>query len=470
MQTDKALRIAVVGHTNTGKTSLLRTLTRDRAFGEVDDAPGTTRQVQSATVMLDNQAVLTWYDTPGLEDSVALRDWIDGLHEPGVRLDGPDRIERFLADQTAQRQFEQEHRVLAQVLRSDALLYVVDSRDPVLAKHRDELYLLQSCARPVLPVLNFVASPQAATEPWIQTFTRQGMHIYLSFDTISPPINGLQMMYETLGQLMGERKVVLQALGQQVASARRARINAAVSLLADLCLQAASAQRIVKDDASEVSTATAQQQDEVRQFEQQFTAKLLELYQFSNEDYLPPTQGWSAGHWSTDLFSKETLAELGIDLGKGAAVGAAAGASVDVLTAGLSLGAGTLIGAAAGSAWQGFDRWGKDIKAKLSGQRSLMIADAVLAALATRNVRLIAALEQRGHASMSPVQIDEPGGQELDQRSLLKVVMVARRQSLRMHMLEFVGGLGGKRELTDDFKQVLINAKSLQPFLVDRLH
>lgn len=470
MQTDNVLRIAVVGHTNTGKTSLLRTLTRDRSFGQVNDSPGTTRQVQSATVMLDNQAVLTWYDTPGLEDSVALRDWIDALREPGVRLEGPDRIERFLADQTAQQQFEQEHRVLAQVLRSDALLYVVDSRDPILAKHRDELYLLQSCARPVLPVLNFVASPQAATEPWIQTFSRQGMHIHLSFDTISPPINGLQMMYETLGQLLGAHRAVLQALSQQVASARRARILAAVNLLGQLCLQATSAQRLVKDDASLVSAATLEQQEEVRQFEQQFTRKLLELYQFSDQDYLPPTQGWSGGHWSTDLFSRQTLTELGIDLGKGAAVGAAAGASVDVLTAGLSLGAGTLIGAAAGSAWQGLDRWGKDVKARLSGQRSVMIADAVVVALATRNVRLIAALEQRGHASVNPVRVDGLGVQELDQKDLLKVVMATRRQSRRMHMLEFVGGLGSQRELTDEFRQALLNAKSLQPFVSDGLH
>ncbi|HLS42613.1 MAG TPA: GTPase, partial [Paenalcaligenes sp.] len=40
-----ALRLAVVGHTNTGKTSLLRTLTRDANFGEVRNSPGTTRHV-----------------------------------------------------------------------------------------------------------------------------------------------------------------------------------------------------------------------------------------------------------------------------------------------------------------------------------------------------------------------------------------------------------------------------------------
>ena len=48
------LRVAVVGHTNTGKTSLLRTLARDVAFGEVSDAAGTTRHVEGLRLLADN--------------------------------------------------------------------------------------------------------------------------------------------------------------------------------------------------------------------------------------------------------------------------------------------------------------------------------------------------------------------------------------------------------------------------------
>lgn len=470
MGVDQVIRIAVVGHTNTGKTSLLRTLTRNREFGEVDDAPGTTRHVQSASALLDGRAVLQWFDTPGLEDSVALRDWIDGLHESGRRLEGPDRIERFLADQEIQHSFEQEHRVLAQVMRSDAVLYVVDCRDPILAKHRDELHILQSCARPVLPVINFVASPNADIEPWTQTFSRHGMHMHLSFDTISPPINGLQMMYQTLGQLLGERQSTFQDLSRQVAIERRKRILAAADLLTDLCLQAASAQRLIKDEPALVSVATQEQQEDIRLFEKAFVTKLLNLYQFSEDDYLPPTQGWSSGHWSTDLFSKQALSDLGIDLGKGAAFGAAAGATFDVLSAGLSLGVGTLIGAAAGSAWQGVDRWGKDIKAKLYGQRALMVGDAILLGLATRNVRLIAALEQRGHASTLPLAVASHATQEFDPKTLLKTFMAARRQSLRLKVLQLMGAAQSSRELHAELKQALLGAQSLQPLVADGLH
>lgn len=41
----KTLKIAIVGHTNTGKTSLIRTLTRERNFGEVKDEASDRKSV-----------------------------------------------------------------------------------------------------------------------------------------------------------------------------------------------------------------------------------------------------------------------------------------------------------------------------------------------------------------------------------------------------------------------------------------
>lgn len=465
------LNIAVVGHTNTGKTSLLRTLGRDRTFGQVDDSPGTTRQVSSLPVMLENETALVWFDTPGLEDSVSLRDWVDGIEAAGTRLDGPDRIARFLSDQLAGREFEQEQRVLAQVVRSDAMLYVVDARDPVLAKHRDELYLLQCCARPVLPVLNFVASAQADPQPWIQVFARHGMHIHLSFDSISPPINGEQMMYETLGQLLSEHRSLLKDLAAQSVSRRRERVTAAIDRLTSSCLEVAAVHCSVKNEPTAIDRAVDAQQQQVRALEQIFVAELLAVYQFSDQDYLPPTQGWAQGQWQADLFAQTTLKELGIDIGKGAAVGAVAGAAVDVLSAGLSLGTGTLIGAAAGSAWQGIDRWGKNIKASVLGERELVVSDAVLLGLATRNVRLVAALEQRGHASYSPVVLaDSDEKVEFEHASFLACCHQVRQQTLKHQVMQFFGASTSTEDTRADIHRILMLANALKPLTTDGLH
>lgn len=106
----EVLRLAVVGHTNTGKTSLLRTLMRDPEFGEVQDRPGTTRQVQGARLSLPNQQTVELYDTPGMEDGMGLLDYLDQVAPPAQRMDGPDRIRRFLDTPESTRRFEQEAR------------------------------------------------------------------------------------------------------------------------------------------------------------------------------------------------------------------------------------------------------------------------------------------------------------------------------------------------------------------------
>ena len=107
----KPLKLAVVGHTNVGKTSLLRTLTRDVGFGEVSHRPSTTRHVEGARLSVDGEPLLELYDTPGLEDAIALLDYLERLEQPGERLDGPARLARFLDASEARQRFEREYLV-----------------------------------------------------------------------------------------------------------------------------------------------------------------------------------------------------------------------------------------------------------------------------------------------------------------------------------------------------------------------
>ena len=77
----EVLKVAVVGHTNTGKTSLLRTLTRDVAFGEVSNRPATTRDVEAVMLMVNGEPAIELFDTPGLEDSSGLLERLDELRQ-----------------------------------------------------------------------------------------------------------------------------------------------------------------------------------------------------------------------------------------------------------------------------------------------------------------------------------------------------------------------------------------------------
>ena len=84
-----ALKVAIVGHTNTGKTSLVRTLTRDAGFGEVSDRPATTRHVEGTVLLVDGRPLVELYDTPGLEDPIGLLEQLDRM-----RGDRRQRLDR----------------------------------------------------------------------------------------------------------------------------------------------------------------------------------------------------------------------------------------------------------------------------------------------------------------------------------------------------------------------------------------
>ncbi|MDU5726448.1 MAG: GTPase domain-containing protein, partial [Neisseria sp.] len=115
------LSLAVVGHTNTGKTSLLRTLLRDSTFGEVKNAPSTTRHVEEALINDGDDSLVYLYDTPGLEDAGGVLDWLET--HTSARDDGIERIQQFLNSHESHHEFNQEAKVLRQVMQSDMAMY-----------------------------------------------------------------------------------------------------------------------------------------------------------------------------------------------------------------------------------------------------------------------------------------------------------------------------------------------------------
>src|SRR5690606_20385493 len=163
----------------------LRTLTHDAGFGQGSDAPGTTRHVEGARLLLNGVAAVALYETPGLEDGIGLLDYLDQPQtQTRCRQDGTKSIARVLDATERKRRFEQEARVLRKLIACDAGLYVIDVRDPVLAKHKDELAILARCGKPLVPVLNFINDTHARKQDWKDTLARLGLHVVIEFDTV----------------------------------------------------------------------------------------------------------------------------------------------------------------------------------------------------------------------------------------------------------------------------------------------
>lgn len=393
--------IAVVGHTNAGKTSLLRTLTRRADFGRVSDQPGSTRHAEAVTLSLGGQVQVRFVDTPGLEDAVALQEFLE--QQPGeTRL---QRIAAFLQGPEARASFEQEAKVLRTLLEhADAAILVLDVREPVLPKYRAELDLLVACARPVMPVLNFVRSARTRSDEWHQLLRESGLHARAEFDAVAPLHGAEQQLYTDLATLLPAWREHLQGVVDGLAAEAQQRMHAAARLVADVLVGVAALRRVAPAadlaDPARRQAFVAGLQHQVQAHAHRGLRDLLELFGFRAGDAELDGLPDSDGRWASDLFNPELLRQVSLRLGLGALVGAGAGAVVDVALAGLSLGTATGLGAALGGAITGGWRpvWRK-MQNRLVGMREVTVEDAVLVLLASRLCALALALARRGHAA-----------------------------------------------------------------------
>ncbi|MDY7220000.1 DUF3482 domain-containing protein [Denitrificimonas sp. JX-1] len=418
------LTLAVVGHTNVGKTSLLRTLTRDVGFGAISHRPSTTQHVEGARLSVDGEALIELYDTPGFEDAVALYEYIEQLPKGYERFDGPEQIQTFLQSSEARQRFEQEAKVLRQLLKSDAGLYVIDVREPVLAKYRDELAILSMCGKPLLPVLNFVNTDDQREPAWREVLARLGLHAVVRFDTVAPPQDGEQCLYENLSLVLDSQRSRLQRLIEHNQAQVLIRRQAGYRLIAELLIDVSAFRHSVPPD--QLESAIQKLHDAVRQREQRCVEALLKLYAFRKEDAQASELPLEEGRWGDDLFNPATMKQLGIKVGGGMAAGAATGVGIDLMTGGLSLGMATVLGAAVGGLTQTFRNYGERLKGKWRGERELTVNDNTLRLLAIRQQRLLHALELRGHAAQNSIQMETPQEQQWREGALAQPLIIAR--------------------------------------------
>ena len=392
----RLLNIAVVGHTNTGKTSLVRTLTRNRTFGAVEDRGGTTRQITTTELRSDGRGLIELYDSPGLENAPELIEWLD--QQPGDRHAGPARVQALLDDAQASQRFDQEARVLELMLGMDLGVYVIDAREPVLEKYQDELAILALCARPIVPVLNFTAADGSREAHWRKALAEVTLHTVITFDVAVRDPASERRLFEKLKSQLDRFETTLDEW-LDVAAARR---------------------RADASDIDAISSSLSALQSTVRRREQATVETLLALYRFGAEAYEDEGLPLNDGRWAEDPFDAETLRAYGIQTGKLAGLGAGAGALVDVATGGLSLGVGTVIGTLAGGGAGLVKGLGARAVDRIRDRVTLAIDDPTLALITARQLHLLRSLCQMGHGSPHKVSARDAADRDQALPSLLR--------------------------------------------------
>ena len=424
------IRVAVVGHTNTGKTSLLRTLTRDTSFGAIANRPSTTRHVEGAALIIHGQPLIEFYDTPGLEDSIGLLEELESAHQQGAG-DWLEMIQSFLDSPLAQARFAQEAKSLRQVIACAIVIYVIDVRERVLGKYRDELTLLIRSAKPIIPLLNFIDSPDAKSQQWQDYLSRTGLHASLSFNPLVIDALAERKLFEKMRALRDELYAPLGDIIQELEDQRARLRRVALDIISDLLLDVAACMLMIsiKNSAEHVQRAKELGQA-VQQREWRCAEELLRLHGFRSEDFQPADVLPGDPETGGLPLTLNSLKELGVRSSSGAATGAAAGLALDVMLGGLSLGVGTATGAGLGALFN-VRMQSLRLLNKMRGLAELRIGDLTLIMLAARQLALAQALLRRGHADPRPVKLPVRDIERL--QSALQAVLPEALQTARLY-------------------------------------
>ena len=165
--------IAVAGKANHGKTSVVRTLCRMPAFGEVSDFPGTTKTVSGVPFKIEGRRYMIIYDTPGFQNStLAIENCEDQFKI--------DDITRFFK---GRQEFSDDFKALEQVLVSHVVLYVIDGTLGPTESLQSDFRVLARSGVPVVPVFNFTKDDNSAShQAWTHFLHHNNYHLEVRYD------------------------------------------------------------------------------------------------------------------------------------------------------------------------------------------------------------------------------------------------------------------------------------------------
>jgi hypothetical protein len=359
--------IALVSHTNAGKTTLARTLLA-RDVGEVRDAPHVT-ELAEAHPLLQSAAgdVLRLTDTPGFGDSARLVQRLRVADNPlGWLL-------REVWDRYRDRPFwSNQQAVRAARDHADVILYLVNAaEDPGDAGYVAlEMQVLRWVGKPVIALLNQVGPPRAAAEER-RDVERWRAHLaphevvrdVLAFDAFARCWVQERVLLDAIAAaLPADRRAAFARLQSAWEGASVERFDAAMQVLAgELAGAAADAEPVDASGsgaAQKLLRAVGVGRDEADPARERAMAALAERLDGAIHratDRLIALHGLEGGaaHAVLERMQRNFAVPAQVDEGRaallgGIVTGALTGLKADLAAGGLTFGAGMLVGSVVG--------------------------------------------------------------------------------------------------------------------------
>lgn len=485
LQNLKPIVISVIGPTNEGKTSVLRTLTADPTFGQVNARAGTTVLVEIQKVMYKGVELLQLVDTPGFQMSGELLEQLEKNHGGKLTPDllRPDHILKTVAG--LDDNFRHDIKAWKEVVRSDIVIYVANMMEsPHQSLTQDTLTLLSNAGKPIIVLFNNVSESGKLVKPgeksdlfrqaWIEELRRYKLFLYQIYDAHRRNFsNEVELFEKILVHVLDPiaRKILkLEIQDRQVRERRR--MERSREIIVDFMLDLADTRK-GKGDVSLMDKEIVRQElgeefnKEIFIKEHQTHIDILAAWDFKPgilERIIIPIS--TMDREANDLFGSDAWKQYLSGATTGAAVGAGIGLVLDCALAGLSLGTGTMIGGVigglVGSGINGFHHFSYDKHKKII---TITPQKEVLLLLLARAIQLVRKLQARGKALEDGVQISVSRNperiEEKELIALLDEILKKNDLSLLNRGLKFLSRDKNMNEEKDRSKMIRLIEKLL---------
>ena len=412
--------LAVVGHPNKGKSSIVATLAHDASVA-IAPEPGTTTRTRRYPMRVGDETLYVLADTPGFQRARRALAWLEA-HETDAS-GRADVVRAFVEAHAGSDAFVDECELLAPIVDGAGILYVVDGAKPYGAEYEPEMEILRWSGRPRLALVNPIGAADHV-EAW-RAALGQYFSVVRVFDAMTADFTRQVELLRAFGQLDDAWTPRFETAVRALEADRRERHRLAAQAIAEMVadvLALTLEQRVSADTDLDTARAglEARYRKQARALETSGRRAVERAYDHVGLERDEP----ALALLGDDLFAEETWQLWGLTPRQlavsGAIGGAIAGGGIDVALGGISLFAGTAIGAAAGAAaaWFGGEQvadvkiggvlplGGRLLTAGPSPSRNLPY---VLLGRALHHQRLVAL---RTHAHREPLAITVPAGSE----------------------------------------------------------
>ncbi len=421
----KPIVVAVVGPTNEGKTSVLRTLTSDPTFGMVNAYNGTTARAEIQKVFYNGVAeILQLIDTPGFQTSNEIVDLLAEDEDVELKDGAFDVNDVLRVIPKGDDEFEHDLRAWREVARCDVVIFVVSvAENPNQSLLKNTLRLLKNVGKPIVVAYNNVKEEGTRTsaeknsspvvsdyrKEWDETLRKNGFFLVQKYDahrrSFADEVALLEKIAATTRDALTQRVLRLE-IGERRASELR-RLSRSREILAEAFVDVAAYRECASDIAQEEwKTRLARLEETLKQTilkrEHDAQVAILETWGFRlgvlNREMLNVDDDANESNQRLDANAKRRL-KVGAILGGG--LGFIVDAACGFTTLGTGTALGALLGGGGGAAYSSkYDPKSKKLSARPQKQ--------TLYALLGRGVELAQKLQTRGMALEDAAQTRVP--------------------------------------------------------------